>query len=72
MASKSNMQIISIALMVVSAGLAYWGYDMSAGLDSQLNQTFTGSSSDDVMIRYIAGAAFLPLVYFFLLKDKVT
>lgn len=57
MASKSNMQILSIALMVVGAGLAYWGYDMSGGLDSQLNQAFSGSSSDGVMIRYIAGAA---------------
>ena len=57
MASKSNIQIVSIALMVVGIGLAYWGYDMSGGLDSQLNQVFSGSSSDGVMIRYIAGAA---------------
>jgi hypothetical protein len=57
MASKSNIQILSIALMVVGAGLAYWGYDISGGLDSQLNQAFSGSSSDGVMIRYIAGAA---------------
>ena len=57
MANKSTLQLVSIALMVAGIGLAYWGYDMSGGLDSQLNQAFTGSSSDDVMIRYIAGAA---------------
>mgnify|MGYP001817600923 CR=1 FL=1 len=57
MANKSTLQLVSIALMVAGIGLAYWGYDMSGGLDSQLNQAFTGSSSDDVMIRYIGGAA---------------
>jgi len=68
MASKSNMQILSIALMVVGAGLAYWGYDMSGGLDSQLNQAFSGSSSDGVMIRYIAGAACFAAGLFIFIK----
>lgn len=69
MASKSNIQIVSIALMVIGIGLAYWGYDMSGGLDSQLNQAFSGSSSDGVMIRYIAGAAcFVAGLYLFIKK----
>ena len=68
MASKSNIQLISIALMVIGIGLAYWGYDMSAGLDSQLNQAFSGSSSDGVMIRYIAGAASFAAGLFLFLK----
>ena len=57
MANKSTLQLVSIALMVAGIGLAYWGYDMSGGLDSQINQAFTGSSSEGVMIRYIGGAA---------------
>ena len=57
MANKSGLQLISVVLMVVGVGLAYWGYDMSGGLDSQLNEALSGSSSDDVMIRYIGGAA---------------
>jgi Protein of unknown function (DUF3185) len=68
MASKSNIQLISIALMVIGIGLAYWGYDMSGGLDSQLNQAFSGSSSDGVMIRYIAGAASFAAGLFLFLK----
>lgn len=69
MASKSNIQIASIALMVIGVGLAYWGYDMSGGLDSQLNQAFSGSSSDGVIIRYIAGAAsFAAGLYLFIKK----
>ncbi len=69
MANKSTLQLVSIALMVAGIGLAYWGYDMSGGLDSQLNQAFTGSSSDDVMIRYIGGAAcFVAGLFLFIKK----
>lgn len=69
MANKTNTQLVSIALMVVGIGLAYWGYDMSGGLDSQLNQAFTGSSSDGVMIRYIGGAAcFIAGLFLFIKK----
>jgi len=69
MANKSLFQLISVALMVVGVGLAYWGYDMSGGLDSQLNQALSGSSSDDVMIRYIGGATcFAAGLYLFIKK----
>ena len=54
--------------MSIGVGLAYWGYDMSAGLDSQFNQAFTGSSSDGVMIRYIAGAASFAAGLFMFIK----
>jgi len=57
MDNKSLYKLLAIALMAIGLGLAYWGYDLSGGFDSQLNQAFTGSSSDGVMIRYIAGAA---------------
>ena len=68
MANKSTFKLIGIALMVIGIGLAYWGYDMSGGLDSQLNQAFSGSSSDGVMIRYIAGAASFTTGLFLFLK----
>jgi hypothetical protein len=68
MANKSTFQLVSIALMVAGAGLAYWGYDMSGGLGSQLNQAFSGSGSDGVMIRYIGGAACFAAGLFLFLK----
>ena len=68
MPGKSNIPLISIALMVVGIGLAYWGYDLSNGFDSQLNQAFSGSSSDNVMIRYIAGATCFAAGLFLLIK----
>ena len=69
MANNSLTKIIALTLMVIGIGLAYWGYDLSGGLDSQINQTFTGSSSDNVMYRYIFGAAsFIAGLFLFLKK----
>jgi H+/gluconate symporter-like permease len=45
-----------IALIVIGAGLAFWGTQKSEGLESQLSSAITGSHSDNVMILYIAGA----------------
>ena len=50
-------KLIGIVLLFVGAGLAFWGYQLSGGLGSQITQTVSGSMSDDVMYRYIAGAA---------------
>ncbi len=50
-------KIGGILLIVVGLGLAYWGYEESGSLGSSLNQAFSGSPSDNVMIKYIAGAA---------------
>ena len=58
MAKKSNstMKIISIILLVGGIGLAFWGYQMSGSLGSQLNSAFNGSPTDKVMMLYIGGA----------------
>ena len=55
----SQMKIAGIVLIVVGLGLAYWGYEESSSLGSSLNQAFSGSPSDNVMIKYIGGAASL-------------
>ncbi len=54
--SKSKMTIISIALMVIGIGLAFWGYQISGSVGSKITQTITGSYADKVMILYIGGA----------------
>ena len=54
--SKSKIKIISIALMVIGIGLAFWGYQMSGSIGSKITQTITGSHADKVMILYIGGA----------------
>lgn len=66
---KSTMNITSIALMVVGAGLAFWGYKKSEGLESQLTNAFTGSHTDNVMALYISGAVCIAIgIYLFLKK----
>lgn len=51
------MKLIGIALIVIGIGLAFWGYQMSESISSQLTQTITGSYSDKVMTLFIGGAA---------------
>ena len=48
--SKSKMKIISIALMVIGVGLAFWGYQMSGSVGSKITQTITGSFTDKVCL----------------------
>jgi len=67
--SKSNTKIMSIALMVVGAGLAIWGFQKSGGLESKISSALTGSQTDNVMMLYISGAVCLAIgVYLYLKK----
>lgn len=68
-ASGSSTKIISIILMVVGAGLALWGYQLSGSVGSQLTQAVTGSDTDKVMTFYITGAvSFVVGIYLFAKK----
>ena len=42
--------------MVIGIGLAFWGYQLSGSIGSQITQAVTGSNTDKVMTVYIAGA----------------
>ena len=66
--SKKNMKIISIILMITGAGLAFWAYQMSGAISSQFSQALTGSASDDVIVRYIAGAGCFISGWFLFIK----
>ncbi|WP_416305497.1 DUF3185 family protein [Neptunicella sp. SCSIO 80796] len=50
------MKIISLALIVLGIGLAYWGWDIADSVQSEISQTITGSHSDKVMKLYIGAA----------------
>jgi hypothetical protein len=63
------MKIVGIVLMVVGAGLAIWGYQLSGSVGSQITQAVTGSDTDRVMSYYIIGAAsFVVGIYLFAKK----
>lgn len=57
--SKSNSKLLSIALMIIGAGLTFWGYQKSQGIGSQLSSAFTGSHSNTTMMLYISGVVCL-------------
>ena len=48
---------IGLALIVIGVGLAYWGYQISETVTSQLTSTISGSLPAEVMYRYIGRAA---------------
>jgi hypothetical protein len=58
MATTSNTlaKVIGLALLVGGAGVAYWGYQMSQSVVSELSRAMTGALPDEVMHRYIGGA----------------
>ena len=63
------MKLFSIVLMVVGAGTIFWGYELSGSISSQITETISGSASDEVMSRYIGGAASLIAgLYLFFMK----
>ena len=70
MANKSSSNLAGIALMVISLGLAYRGYDLLDSFDSLFSQALSGYSSNAFLIRYIGTPPVLALVYFYLLKNK--
>lgn len=67
MGSASTIKIIGIILLVVGAGLALWGYQLSESIGSEIAQAVTGSETDKVMTLYIAGAvSFVVGLYLFI------
>jgi uncharacterized protein YjeT (DUF2065 family) len=61
-------KIIGIALVVLGAGLIYWGYQLSESIGSQLAETISGSMPDEVMVRYIGGAISLAVGLYLLAR----
>lgn len=66
--SNTGAKIVGLALIVAGAGLAYWGYQMSGSLASQLTKTVSGAMPDEVMYRYIGGAISAVVGGFLLVK----
>ena len=61
-------RIIGLVLVVLGAGLAFWGYRMSGSIGSQLSKAFSGSPGDKVMACYIGGAVSFVVGLFLLLR----
>lgn len=66
--SKTIMRAIGIGLVVVGVGLAFWGYQTSESVGSQLSRALTGSDTDEVMTLYIGGCASFVVGLYLLLR----
>jgi hypothetical protein len=55
--TSTSIKIVSLVLLVAGLGLAFWGYQQSGSVGSQLTRAVTGSDTDRVMTFYISGAA---------------
>ena len=70
MSNKSNMltKAVGIALAVIGAGIAIYGYQLSGSVGAQLTEAVTGSLTDKVMFYYISGAASIAVGLFLLTR----
>ena len=59
---------LGIILVVLGAGLVIWGYNMSGSAANELTRALTGSSTDEIMYRYIGGAICLAAGLFLFVK----
>jgi len=67
--SMSATKMIGFVLVVIGLGLAYWGYQLSGTVGSQITYAVTGSETDKVMTYYIGAAASLVVgAYLFIKK----
>ena len=68
MASRSTLQGIGVALVVLGVGFGLWGYQESQALGNELVSTIVGEPSDQVMTLYIGGAVSLAVGLFLLFR----
>lgn len=62
------LRAIGIALLVLGAGLAFWGFQLSESVGSQLTEVVTGAETDRVMMFYIGGAVSFAVGLYLLIK----
>ncbi|PLX95438.1 MAG: hypothetical protein C0621_03620 [Desulfuromonas sp.] len=70
MAKKSNSKLLGAILLAAGIGLAFWGYQLSDSLGSQLTRVFSGAPSNKVMMCYISGGVSAVAGLFLLLRKS--
>ncbi|MCP4873965.1 MAG: DUF3185 family protein [Gammaproteobacteria bacterium] len=66
--SSTSTTPIGLILVVIGLGLAFWGYQLSGSVGSQLTKAVTGSDTDKVMALYIGGTASIAVGIYLLFK----
>lgn len=65
-----NNKMLGIVLLVVGAGLAWWGYDVAQSARGQFTRLWSGGVPDKAVVLYIAGAACAVLGLYLLGRRK--
>jgi len=68
--NAQQSKLLSIVLIVLGAALIIWGFQISGSAANEVARSLTGSSSDAVTYRYVAGAISLAAGAFLFLKKK--
>ena len=68
--TAQQTKLLSIILVVLGAALIIWGFQISGGAANEVSRSLTGSSTDAVVYRYIAGAVSLAAGAFLFFRKK--
>jgi hypothetical protein len=68
--NAQQVKLLSVVLIVLGAALVIWGFQLSGGAANEVTRALTGSSTDAVMYRYVAGAVSLAAGLFLFVTKK--
>ena len=68
--NAQQVKLLSVVLIVLGAALVIWGFHLSGGAANEVTRALTGSSTDAVMYRYVAGAVSLAAGLFLFVTKK--
>lgn len=68
--NAQQLKLLAVVLIVLGAALIIWGLNMSGSAANEVSRALTGSSMDQVVYRYIAGAVSLAAGLFLFLRKK--
>lgn len=68
--NAQQLKLLAVILIVLGAALIIWGLNMSGSAANEVSRALTGSSMDQVVYRYIAGAVSLAAGLFLFLRKK--
>ena len=68
--TAQQVKLLSIVLIVLGAALVIWGFQLSGGAANEVTRALTGSSTDAVVYRYVAGAVSLAAGFFLFVTKK--
>jgi hypothetical protein len=68
--NPQQLKLLAIILIVLGAALIVWGLNMSDSPANEVSRALTGSSMDEVVYRYIAGAVSVAAGLFLFLRKK--